>query len=205
MKLFIITAAVLALAGPGMAQEVSSTSGATSGSSSDASSQSGSLASAGIVQNHYNSGTSTIKNVPAVAAPGIITAYNCAQAVSAGAAGAGFGISLGGTYVDKNCERISQAAALNSLVGANAAVVHMAAIPEVCVTLRATGHIPASSLCGEKPATTPSTRSASTARPVARDSGYEKCQKDGAKVVIRYAYGADKAAAQAACLASLGF
>ena len=48
----------------------------------------------------------TIYNVPNVYAPGLAAAGAevCLGSVSAGGAGAGFGVSIGGTYVDQECQ-----------------------------------------------------------------------------------------------------
>jgi len=48
----------------------------------------------------------TINNVPNVYAPGLAAAGAevCLGSVSAGGAGAGFGVSIGGTYVDTECQ-----------------------------------------------------------------------------------------------------
>jgi hypothetical protein len=50
--------------------------------------------------------TQTIYNVPNVYAPGLAAAGAevCLGSVSAGGAGAGFGVSIGGTYVDQECQ-----------------------------------------------------------------------------------------------------
>jgi len=50
--------------------------------------------------------TQTIYNVPNVYAPGLAAAGAevCLGSVSAGGAGAGFGVSIGGTYVDTECQ-----------------------------------------------------------------------------------------------------
>lgn len=148
-----------------------------------------------------------VRNVPAVSAPGVVTAHNCLQGYSAGASIVGGGISLGGTVVDKNCERISQAAALNTLVGADAAVLHMAGIPEVCKTLRAAGRIGAGSNCGDEDAgnVTYATRSASP-RPAAKPAViYTKCETraDGA-ILVGVKRGGDRGLAVSQCRAALG-
>jgi hypothetical protein len=50
--------------------------------------------------------SSTLYNVPNVYAPGLAAAGAevCLGSVSAGGAGAGFGVSIGGTYVDTECQ-----------------------------------------------------------------------------------------------------
>lgn len=198
------------LCGAATAQTTTSEAGANS------SSQSGAQAGSQSVFNNYADGKSTVKyeggydvtNVPSVAAPGVITAHNCALGASGGASGSGFGISFGGSYVDEDCQRISEAAALNQLVGAKVAVRHLANDPDICKTLRGSGIIPANSLCtnDEKRAATKSGPLATSVRPVARSTSYSKCQmNDKNQIVIRYKSGADKQLAQAQCLASLGY
>ncbi len=99
-----------------------------------------------------------ITNVPNVTAPGVITAHNCALGTSVGASIVGGGISFGGSYVDENCERISQAAAINTLAGKKAAIIHLAQSPEVCKSLRQAGVIAQSSICGDEPSQVPRNR-----------------------------------------------
>jgi hypothetical protein len=50
------------------------------------------------------SGTQTLKNVPAIGAPALITSNDtCQGSTSGGVAVAGFGFSLGSTWTDNNC------------------------------------------------------------------------------------------------------
>lgn len=144
-------------------------------------------------------GSYEVKNVPSVSAPGIVVSNQCALGVSAGVAAVGGGISFGGSKLDKNCVILAQAAAINALAGADAALHHLAQVPSICNTLRATGRIAAGSVCpGEKLA-----KPAKASGPA--DAGFSKCAKDGNAVRIRYKPGADKSAAKAACLAQLGY
>lgn len=113
-------------------------------------SQSGAIAGAQITENYYSDGTQKIRNNPGISAPGIITANPCLGGVSGGASGGGIGISLGGTYKDESCVTIQQAAAINTLAGKRAAIVHLARNPDMCQTLRTTGHIAVSSVCTQK-------------------------------------------------------
>jgi hypothetical protein len=84
---------------------------ATSVATGAASSQSGSVAgNVGDYQALSVTETSpanqTIKNVPNVYAPGLTAGGSevCLGSMSAGGAGAGFGVTIGGTYVDKECQ-----------------------------------------------------------------------------------------------------
>jgi hypothetical protein len=56
--------------------------------------------------NSVTPSSQTIYNVPNVYAPGLAAAGAevCLGSVSAGGAGAGFGVSIGGTYVDQECQ-----------------------------------------------------------------------------------------------------
>ena len=175
-------------------------------SNSESTSVSGSTSGSIAAINNYAadgvkySGSYRLENVPAVSAPGVVTAHNCALGASGGVAGAGFGISIGGSYVDKNCERISQAAALNTLAGADVALAHMAQIPEVCNTLRATGRLASGSTC---PGDQAQPRRVAASAPVKKP--YRTCEKRDGKIVFSRASGASSAAAKAACLKAMGY
>jgi hypothetical protein len=83
----------------------------------------------------------TIKNVPTVYAPGLAAAGAevCLGSVSAGGAGAGFGLSIGGTYVDKECQLRLNAKTL-AVLGYNvAAREEMCLDPEVRQAMLAAG------------------------------------------------------------------
>jgi hypothetical protein len=146
--------------------------------------------------------TARIENVPAVSAPGVVTAHNCALGASVGVGAVGGGISIGGSYVDKNCERISQAAALNTLAGRDAALIHLAQNADMCKSLRAAGTISPSSDCGDEPA----------AQPVASSRGqlatprvsYSKCAFTDGAIRVAVKRGADQGVAIAECRAALG-
>ena len=170
--------------------------------SADSDSQSWSHSQAGsqssITQNYYNSGRSEVqysgsydvKNVPSVSAPGIVTAHNCALGASVGGSGMGWGLSLGGSYVDDNCETISQAAALNTLAGANVAIAHLARVPEICLTLRNTGKLTPDTACTESERRAAAQKrkksKSASAAPTVRTTKPPlkvKCEKRGGKTV----------------------
>lgn len=213
MKKFLIAASVVLIASGAYAgpKGTNANANASAAVDSEAVAVSGAY-NGGITQNYYNSGKTEIRNVPSVSAPGIVTAHNCALGASAGGAGVGWGISLGGSYADENCVLISEAAALNTLVGANVAVAHLARDAEMCQTLRATGVIGATSTCTAKerraaqrsaaaaPATRISTRSAEPAV-----VPYSKCVVEDGKVVFRKKAGHTSAVARQACLTTLGY
>lgn len=199
--LLLSAAAVFALSGAAVAQDANANSASASGVIANIQGAAGAQSN-----NTFTSPEKTeIRNVPSVSAPGVVTAFNCAQGVSAGASIVGGGISFGGTYVDKNCERIAQAAALNTLVGADAAVLHMAGIPEVCKTLRASGRIGAESNCGDSDGgVTYSTRNAPRSAPKPALT-YTKCETraDGA-ILVGVKRGGDRNLAVSQCRAALG-
>jgi alkylhydroperoxidase/carboxymuconolactone decarboxylase family protein YurZ len=81
-----------------------SNSNANSGSASSAKSSSAQANAQSIT--FTSPSTQTINNVPNIYAPGLAAAGAevCLGSVSAGGAGAGFGLSIGGTYVDQECQ-----------------------------------------------------------------------------------------------------
>jgi len=202
MKLTLLaTAAMLVLAAaPGLAQDANANSASASGVIANI------QGAAGAVSNNtFTSPDKTeLRNVPAVSAPGVVTAFNCAQAVSAGASIVGGGISFGGTYTDKNCERIAQAAALNTLAGADVALYHLATgDPEICKSLRDTGRISASSDCGDGPVATP--RATTRSAPAAVTAAYTGCKVDpNGAIRVSLKRGGDRNLAVAQCRAKLG-
>lgn len=93
-----------------------SLSGAVSGSSA------GSVASQGNQQNITFEGSNIpdhVRTVPDVIAPGLVASFTeCFGSASAGVAAMGFGISLGKTYTDSDCQRrkdANQAVALGEV------------------------------------------------------------------------------------------
>src|SRR5664279_1518010 len=84
-----------------------SKSNASSGSiATSASTQGNNNGTQNLQLNSYTPDKQTIYNVPNVYAPGLAAAGTevCLGSVSAGGAGAGFGLSIGGTFVDKECQ-----------------------------------------------------------------------------------------------------
>jgi hypothetical protein len=78
-------------------------SGGTRGSGGDPSTGGGYL--------NYG-GSYTVRNTPEVIAPSVVGGNPCSVGASGGVSMPGFGISLGGTWADKACERRQQAALL---------------------------------------------------------------------------------------------
>ena len=82
-----------------IAQQATSTSG--SGSNAQVGVQAS--PSQAITYNTSANGTSTIRNVPSIFAPSFAPSTPCSSVLSASAGFAGFGFSLGGSHVDKEC------------------------------------------------------------------------------------------------------
>lgn len=93
-----------------------------------------------VVQNNrYPPADVTVRSAPTIAAPGIITAYQCALARSGGVSIIGGGITYGESKVEERCARVAEAAALNTLLGKDAAILHLASGSEgMCKTIRGT-------------------------------------------------------------------
>jgi hypothetical protein len=66
-------------------------------------------------QNFNYSGGYTLRNVPEIVAPNISGGNPCLVGASGGLAVAGFGMTLGGGWEDKGCERRNSAALLNNI------------------------------------------------------------------------------------------
>ena len=59
-----------------------------------------------LLDSHY-SGSYTVKNVPNVSGPNLITSNDtCMGSSSGGVSGPGFGVSLGSTWTDEQCKRL---------------------------------------------------------------------------------------------------
>jgi hypothetical protein len=91
--------------------------------------------------NEVTPSTQTIKNVPNVYAPGLTAAGTevCLGSLSAGGAGAGFGVTLGGTMVDRECQLRLNAKTLAVLGYTVAAREEMCLDPEVRAAMLAAG------------------------------------------------------------------
>ena len=60
--------------------------------------------------NYNQSGTATLKTVPAVMAPALVSSNDtCMGSTSFGASGVGFGISIGSSWTDANCVMLKNA------------------------------------------------------------------------------------------------
>lgn len=83
----------------------------------------------------------TIKNVPNVYAPGLAAAGSevCLGSLSAGGAAAGFGVTVGGTMVDQECQLRMNARTLATLGYAAAAREEMCVDPQVRAAMLAAG------------------------------------------------------------------
>jgi len=141
----VLGLAALALcAAPGFGQ-------ATNASNSDASATSGSASNSGANSNQRQGQSVTyiqttpetqiIKNVPNVYGPGLTAAGSevCLGSVSAGGAGAGFGLTIGGTIVDQECQLRMNARTLATLGYAVAAREEMCIDPQVRAAMAQAG------------------------------------------------------------------
>jgi hypothetical protein len=137
-------------AGSGFAGSTNTNSETSSSTSiAGANSSSGSVAAstnAGNNQNiSFNSPTiptnTTLNNVPNVYAPGLAAAGSevCLGSVSAGGAGAGFGVTIGGTFVDRECQLRLNARTLAVLGYPRAARETMCLDPDVRQAMAAAG------------------------------------------------------------------
>jgi len=116
---------------------------------SNSSSKSNAIAGAAASGNSANNltinsdtpSTQTVKNVPTVYAPGLSAAGTevCLGSLSAGGAAAGFGLTLGGTMVDRECQLRLNAKTLAVLGYTVAAREEMCLDPEVRSAMLAAG------------------------------------------------------------------
>lgn len=141
----VLALAALALcAGPGFAQAANasrSNSIANSGSNSTSGASSDQAQGQSVTYIQTTPETQTIKNVPNVYGPGLTAAGSevCLGSVSAGGAGAGFGLSIGGTIVDQECQLRMNARTLATLGYAKAAREEMCVDPQVRAAMAAAG------------------------------------------------------------------
>ena len=94
-----------------------------------------------LTLNSTTPSTQTLYNVPNVYAPGLAAAGAevCLGSVSAGGSGAGFGVSIGGTYVDTECQLRLNARTLATLGYTVAAREEMCLDPQVRAAMLAAG------------------------------------------------------------------
>jgi hypothetical protein len=100
---------------------VSVYTGVSGGSGSDPSGDPSGSSGGGDPTINYTGGY-TVRNTPEVIAPSIIGGNPCSVGVSAGVAVAGFGLTGGGTWADRACERRQEAALLYNIGQQQAAV-----------------------------------------------------------------------------------
>jgi hypothetical protein len=140
-------AALTLCASAGLAQQTrddsNSNSNATSGSTSTSGANSNQRQTQGqsVTYQETTPADQTIKNVPNVYAPGLAAAGSevCLGSVSAGGAGAGFGLTVGGTIVDQECQLRMNARTLATLGYAKAAREEMCLDPQVRSAMMAAG------------------------------------------------------------------
>jgi hypothetical protein len=110
----------------------------------------------------------TVHNVPEVIPPNVVGGNPCAVGASAGLAVSGFGISGGGTWADKQCERRQQAALLYNMGHGTAATELLCQDDHVRAALRAVGEPctadrPAAAVAAATPQPAPVVRAATVA------------------------------------------
>ena len=111
-----------------------------SSASSGTSGSTGSTGTAGGGDPTINyTGGYTVRNVPEVIAPSVIGGNPCSVGISAGMAVAGFGITGGGTWADRACERRQQAALLYNIGEKNAAIALMCEDERVLTAMNEAG------------------------------------------------------------------
>lgn len=140
-------AALTCCASAGFAQQTrnnsNSNSNATSGSTSMSGANSNQRQSQGqsVTYQETTPADQTIKNVPNVYAPALAAAGSevCLGSLSAGGAAAGFGLTVGGTMVDQECQLRMNARTLATLGYAAAAREEMCVDPQVRAAMAAAG------------------------------------------------------------------
>lgn len=122
MSIVAASALLLGIVHPTHADTNINSATAVSGSNADANSKSNSTALQGNVQATNFEGThipssTTVKNVPAIAAPALTTTLTetCMGSTSGGVSVAGFGVTVGSTWKDEECVRRLHAREISAL------------------------------------------------------------------------------------------
>lgn len=120
----------------------------------------------------------TIFNVPNVYAPGLAAAGAevCLGSVSAGGAGAGIGVSIGGTYVDTECQLRLNARTLATLGYTVAAREEMCLDPQVRAAMLAAGS-PCAADMGARAAPYNAQASSSYSAPPVQEASAQGCER----------------------------
>jgi hypothetical protein len=128
MKQKLLIVALSLLSAEALAQTSTSTSGA------------GSTAQVGVQASpsqsiQFNTGAGgTLRNVPSIFPPSFAPSTPCSSVVSGGVGVAGFGISLGGSVVDEDCNLRETARLLHLIGQADAALALICTNPKVSAT-----------------------------------------------------------------------
>lgn len=112
---------------PAIAQTATSTSG--SGSTAQVGVQASPQQS--ITSNNYADGTTTVRNVPSIFAPSFAPTTPCSSVISASAGFAGFGVALGGSHLDKDCNHREMVRLLQLIGQSDAALALVCDNPDV--------------------------------------------------------------------------
>jgi len=121
----------------------------------------------------------TINNVPNVYAPGFAAAGAevCLGSVSAGGAGAGIGVSIGGTYVDTECQLRLNARTLATLGYVVAAREEMCLDPQVRAAMLAAGSPCAADLGGHAAPYNALSSQSSYSPPPVQEASAQGCER----------------------------
>jgi len=220
MKRILIATVAFTLASVpvlGQAQTAGALAGAGAQAGAQAGSSSGSQSGSAVYQTYNNSGQTTstlngtrrLETAPDVIAPSLGSGHPCMINTSVGFSVIGGGASAGKGTVDVGCMMMRSANVTDNAAGR---YYYAAKDVTACLSWKRVGAIPAAYPCTKKErvayntvsAPKVSTRSAPV-QPRALRTGIVRCEKVDGKVYINYTFNADKAAAKAICLSSLGY
>lgn len=204
MKLTFTLLFTFALAQASYAQNL----GAQAGSQSGAAAQAGAQNSVTFNSKVPDSTTARIEAAPSLGGLALGSGHPCAYSPSSAQFSIiGGGAGYGAMKVDSACMLLLQSVAAGDKRAYQAAMYMIAARDkEACRAMAAAGMIQ----CGEKGAVTSQaapSKVSSKSRPQARPDMFTSCKMDGGQVKIKYTkFGrSNKAAANQACLTSLGY
>jgi alkylhydroperoxidase/carboxymuconolactone decarboxylase family protein YurZ len=149
---------------------------ANGNTSTNKSNSSGNKSNQALTINSNTPSSQTIYNVPNVYAPGLAAAGAevCLGSVSAGGAGAGIGVSIGGTYVDTECQLRLNARTLATLGYVVAAREEMCLDTQVRAAMLAAGSPCAADLGGHA---APYNAQASYSPPPVQEASAQGCER----------------------------
>jgi hypothetical protein len=153
--------------------------GSVRGSGNSHQSQGNNNGTQALTLNSTTPSTQTIYNVPNVYAPGLAAAGAevCLGSVSAGGAGAGFGVSIGGTYVDTECQLRLNARTLATLGYTVAAREEMCLDPQVRAAMLAAGSPCAADMGGHAAPYNAQASQSSYVAPPVQEASAQGCER----------------------------